>query len=143
MVVGAGGEAKRWAMDRWVELAARLRGAGEVRLIAGPVERERFAASERAMFEAAGGEFVSERGGLGELADVIRHARGYVGCDTGPTHLAAQMGVATVALFGPTDAAVWGPVGARVRVIAPATRMGMEWLTVRIAEGAAIDTNRT
>lgn len=41
----------------------------------------------------------------------------FVGADTGPTHLAAAAGTPTVALFGPTDPARFGPVGPRVRIL--------------------------
>jgi ADP-heptose:LPS heptosyltransferase len=35
------------------------------------------------------------------------------------THVAAALGVPTVAVFGPTDPHVWRPLGAHVRVAAP------------------------
>lgn len=115
MHVGAGSEAKRWSMERWVELCAVLRSEGHaVVLIAGEVEAERLSGRERALFEGAGGRFL---GTLEALADVLGAARVFVGCDSGPAHLAAQLGVTTVALFGPTDPAVWGPAGPRVRTI--------------------------
>jgi heptosyltransferase III len=47
---------------------------------------------------------------LGELLECER----FIGNDSGPGHLAAAVGVATFTLFGPTDPAVWGPVGPRV-----------------------------
>ncbi|MBT5873470.1 MAG: glycosyltransferase family 9 protein, partial [Candidatus Latescibacteria bacterium] len=37
--------------------------------------------------------------------------------DTGITHLAAALGVPALALFGPTDPAVWGPRGRTVRIL--------------------------
>jgi ADP-heptose:LPS heptosyltransferase len=37
------------------------------------------------------------------------------------THLAALDGVPTVALFGPSDPALWSPLGARVTVLRSAT----------------------
>jgi heptosyltransferase-3 len=44
-----------------------------------------------------------------ELTPLIEGAQVYVGPDTGVTHLAAATGVATVALFGPMNPALWGP----------------------------------
>jgi len=41
----------------------------------------------------------------------------FVGADTGPTHLAAAAGTPTLALFGPTDPARFGPVGPRAGVL--------------------------
>lgn len=52
--------------------------------------------------------------GLGELAAWLSGARLFVGNDSGITHLAAALGVPTLALFGPTDPRVWAPRGARV-----------------------------
>ena len=41
----------------------------------------------------------------------------FVGCDSGLSHLAGALGTPVVALFGPTDPAVWAPRGSRVRVV--------------------------
>lgn len=53
---------------------------------------------------------------LYELACWLARARLYVGNDSGITHLAAAVGTPVLALFGPTDPAVWGPRGSNVRV---------------------------
>ncbi|HSW50494.1 MAG TPA: glycosyltransferase family 9 protein, partial [Bryobacteraceae bacterium] len=55
---------------------------------------------------------------LHELACRLAQARLYIGNDSGITHLAAASGVPVLALFGPTDPAVWAPRGPNVRVIA-------------------------
>jgi heptosyltransferase-3 len=55
--------------------------------------------------------------GLHELAQYLRTVRGFIGNDSGITHLAAFLGCPTLALFGPTDPRVWGPIGRRSRVI--------------------------
>jgi heptosyltransferase-3 len=54
---------------------------------------------------------------LKELTKVFQHCRAYIGNDSGLTHLAAYVGCPTIALFGPTDPRVWGPIGRRARVI--------------------------
>lgn len=46
---------------------------------------------------------------LAQLAQVIGGAKLFIGCDTGITHLAAATGVATIALFGPSDPVKWTP----------------------------------
>ena len=46
---------------------------------------------------------------LGASACLVGGARVYVGPDTALTHVAAALGVPTVALFGPTDPVKWGP----------------------------------
>jgi hypothetical protein len=125
--VGAGARAKRWPIEHWEHLAATLRPGSRALVLAGEVEAEQFTASEREVMHRMGGAYV---GDLTSLADSIRSARVFIGCDTGPTHLAAQMGVATVALFGPTDPSRWAPIGPRVTVLAPGGAREMEWLTV-------------
>jgi hypothetical protein len=54
---------------------------------------------------------------LAEVAEELRQCRFFVGNDSGITHIAAYWGAPTVALFGPTDPKVWGPVGRRVKVV--------------------------
>ncbi|HYR87588.1 MAG TPA: glycosyltransferase family 9 protein [Terriglobia bacterium] len=54
---------------------------------------------------------------LVEVSHRLRRARAYIGNDSGITHLAAFLGVPTVALFGPTDPRTWGPIGRRSRII--------------------------
>ena len=48
---------------------------------------------------------------LAEAAACLRRARLFVGNDSGLMHLAAAAGAATIGLFGPTEAAVYAPVG--------------------------------
>jgi heptosyltransferase-3 len=54
---------------------------------------------------------------LPEVSQHLRRCRAYIGNDSGITHLAAYLGCPTVALFGPTDPRVWGPIGRRARII--------------------------
>lgn len=46
---------------------------------------------------------------LRRLAALLERCAAYVGNDSGVTHLAACVGVPTVAVFGPTDFHLWGP----------------------------------
>ena len=55
---------------------------------------------------------------LYELACWLAGARAYVGNDCGITHLAAAVGTRVVAIFGPTDPAMWAPRGSHVRIVA-------------------------
>jgi heptosyltransferase-1 len=52
-----------------------------------------------------------------ELIALTRRARGFIGGDTGPMHLAAALRVPVVAIFGPTDPARNGPYGTRSIVL--------------------------
>jgi heptosyltransferase-3 len=55
--------------------------------------------------------------GLQAVADEIRSCRTFIGNDSGITHLAAYWGCPTIALFGPTDPQIWGPIGRRVTIL--------------------------
>ncbi|HXB69455.1 MAG TPA: glycosyltransferase family 9 protein [Candidatus Acidoferrales bacterium] len=54
---------------------------------------------------------------LYDLACWLARASVYVGNDSGITHLAAAVGTPVLALFGPTDPAVWAPRGPHVQVV--------------------------
>jgi len=73
----------------------------------GPKLRDRLASSALVLFE----ESVVQAAKLAGGADL------YVGQDAGMTHVAAWMGVRTLAMFGPTDPNVWRPLGRHVRII--------------------------
>jgi heptosyltransferase III len=96
----SGSVRKNWPMHRFRELAAQL--ALPVRWCAGPEEQ----LEDAVRFE-----------NLYELACWLASARIYIGNDSGITHLAAAVGAPVVAIFGPTDPAVWRPRGERVAVV--------------------------
>jgi heptosyltransferase-3 len=52
------------------------------------------------------------------VAAILARARAFIGNDSGLSHMAAAMGVPTLAIFGPTDPARYGPWGGQV-VVAP------------------------
>jgi ADP-heptose:LPS heptosyltransferase len=113
---GAGATSKCWPLDRFVELARRLRDSGRrVRAIIGEVEAERWTPAQRNAF----GDLAElcEPPTLMDLYTALSPASAMVGNDSGPTHLAGIMGVHTIALFGPTNSAIWRPMGPRVDVI--------------------------
>jgi heptosyltransferase III len=68
---------------------------------------------------------------LSTIAGVLAGARLFVGHDSGLTHLAAALGVPTVAIFGPTDPMQWAPLGAHVSVITGAPCACRTWEQVR------------
>lgn len=54
---------------------------------------------------------------LVELAEILSCADGFLGNDSGISHLAAALRLPAVCLFGPTDPARWAPRGEQVRII--------------------------
>ena len=131
---GSGGRDKCWPAERMAELVDRLRDDGrEVRVVYGEAEAQRWTDAQRARWVEGYG--AQGCGSLAQLTERLAGAAGFLGNDAGPTQLAAQLGLPTVALFGPSDPRVWAPRGPAVTVIAPETPRGMAWLEVeRVAE---------
>jgi heptosyltransferase-1 len=107
---GSGWGAKCWPMERFAEVARRLREAGLLSIANyGPGEQQLADTVARLSGGAAQPLFCS----ITELIALTRRAALFIGGDTGPLHLAAALKVPVVALFGPTDPARNGPYGTR------------------------------
>jgi ADP-heptose:LPS heptosyltransferase len=65
------------------------------------------------------------------MAGIIARADLFIGHDSGLTHLAAALGVNTVALFGPTDPNRWAPRGRHVSVVTGTSCYCEGWDAVR------------
>lgn len=98
----SGSPKKNWPLEKFRSLAARLERVMPVHWCSGPDDPP---LSGAVQFDD-----------LYELACWLSRARLYVGNDSGITHLAAATGTPVLALFGPTDPAVWAPRGPHVRV---------------------------
>ncbi len=111
---GAGWGAKLWPADSFARVARGLSAQGlRVLLNCGPGEE----ALVRSIEEQAKGAAQAVPCSLAELISLTRRARLFIGGDSGPTHLAAALGIPVVALFGPTDPARNGPYGSRSLVL--------------------------
>jgi hypothetical protein len=97
----AGSPKKRWPLERFRELAHTLARRMPVEWCAGPED------------DLPGAQRFDD---LYELAGWLAAARIYIGNDSGATHLAAAVGTPVVALFGPSDPAVWAPRGPHVAI---------------------------
>ncbi|MEO8954263.1 MAG: glycosyltransferase family 9 protein [Ktedonobacteraceae bacterium] len=117
---GSGGARKCWPVTAFAEVIERLWQRGySVLLLAGPADFERInylrqhlaSPPEQTMLTVlVDAPFL-------EVAQHLRQCQRYLGNDAGITHLAAMLGIPTVALFGPSDPSVWRPVGPDVEVI--------------------------
>ncbi len=103
---GAGWGGKQWPAERFGAVAQALARHNIKSLVNAPAGEEALA---NAVVAAAGGHAFAVKSSIGQLIALTRRARILVGGDTGPVHLAAALGVPTVALFGPTDPARTGP----------------------------------
>lgn len=71
---------------------------------------------------------------LSIVAGVMAQAQMYIGHDSGVTHLAALLGVPTIALFGPTDPNQWAPRSAHAVVLQGSPCVCRSWEDVRHCE---------
>jgi len=55
---------------------------------------------------------------LAQVLGLLSCSSGFIGNDSGITHLAAGLGVRTLAVFGPTNPVVYIPIGSAVKVFA-------------------------
>lgn len=106
---GAASEARRWPVERWIEVArAEQRSGRSVVITGGPEEIER----ARRIAGAAGvpsTHVYAGRTTLRELAALVAAAGRVVCGDTGVAHLATAFRRPSVVLFGPLPPSSWGP----------------------------------
>jgi lipopolysaccharide heptosyltransferase II len=109
-------ERKRWPVERFALLANYLLRRHEARILLVGAEADRPAA--RAVAGMTSGPSLNLAGqlNLGEVGALCEVASLYVGNDTGPTHVAAAVGCATLAIFGPSDPAVSAPYATKGHV---------------------------
>lgn len=114
--VGSGSPRKNWPLAYWQALAAALHAAGaRLLLLAGPAEAALLPAALTALGPLR--PVLVRDWPLDRLAALLARCLGYLGADSGVTHLAAAVGTPVVALFGPTDPALWAPRGPHVAVV--------------------------
>jgi ADP-heptose:LPS heptosyltransferase len=111
---GSGSPGKNWDARKFAAVADWASERCQVLLISGPAQDgvEEFRDS---MKKAR--PLVADNLPLIHLAALLKATTVYLGNDSGITHLAASLGLPTVALFGPTNPALWGPKGPGVRII--------------------------
>ena len=111
------GSAKRWYEDRFAEVADIL--AREVSLnvaIIGSLGERLMAENIRKRMKSCTA-VLSGKTSLETLIGVLAESSLMITNDSGPMHIAAALGVPTVAVFGSTDERVTGPYGSRTRIV--------------------------
>ncbi|HZO82065.1 MAG TPA: glycosyltransferase family 9 protein [Candidatus Binataceae bacterium] len=126
---GSGGAHKNWPLEKFVALATALPAGLRPLAVLGPAETGMaplFATRRVAMVSGLA---------LGAVAGLASMASGFVGNDSGVSHLAAAAGARGVAIFGPTEPGRWRPLG-RVRVLRADSldRLGVESVASALAE---------
>lgn len=97
---GSSNKAKLWPMDRYAELAKRIKleAGAQVAVIGGKEER---ILAER-IIRLSGEDAVNLAGDLklGQLAALLKRTALFIGNDAGPMHIAAALGARVIAIFG-------------------------------------------
>ena len=107
---GAGSRTKAWPPYRFAALGRILvADGGALLIIQGP-------ADEDAVQEVRNGlngvpYLVASGLPVLNLASLLSRAFLFIGNDSGISHLAAALGIPTIAIFGPTDPLIWAPRG--------------------------------
>lgn len=113
---------KTWPAERFTQLARALLGpdgplaGGRLMILGGPADK----AAGVAVRGAVGKERLIDLTGRVDLLTAyaaLKHARIYIGGDSGLMHLAAAAGVPTLGLFGPSDERLYAPWGTNTRTI--------------------------
>ena len=114
---GSGGRKKLWPVAGWLDVIMKLSTNNNLKLslIEGPADSQ--VVQQICSKVGSASLLLVNNWRLGKLAALIKHSSLYLGNDSGITHLAAACNTPTIALFGPTDPRIWGPKGARVKVV--------------------------
>jgi heptosyltransferase-2 len=121
---GSGSETKNWPEPKWAEFLAQLIESSNLNLliVGGEVEGERL---ERlsGVLPSARCEVVRSLP-LAELAQRLELCVGFVGHDSGISHLAAALGLPSLVLWADTIEEIWRPQGERVTILREARGIG-------------------
>ncbi len=118
---GSGGPDKCWHLDNFLAVAKELGSKDfEVIFLLGPAELDRF--SDVMIKKINSVAKCLKDLSLIQVLRLLSCADGFVGNDSGITHLAAGLGIRTLAVFGPTNPAVYKPIGPSVTVFVDSSR---------------------
>lgn len=112
---GAGSIRKRWPISSFLDIENRLKSDGlKPEFVIGPAESDLAEGLKQINDLNRQVHLPSE---LTDLVDLYNSAGGYIGNDSGASHLSAFLAVPTVVIFGPTDPQRWAPLGRRVEIV--------------------------
>jgi ADP-heptose:LPS heptosyltransferase len=116
---GSAARQKEWPTMRWVALAEHLSRSGYGIVFTGSPNQRALNESVIARMRPTLRRFARNVAGapLVETLHVLADAKLTVSVDTGVVHMAAALDVPLVALYGPSKAERWGPIGERTIVV--------------------------
>jgi heptosyltransferase-2 len=114
---GSGGEQKNWPEVKWAELVQNLinQTAFNLFLIGGEAEGERLQRLAAALPPAR--VRVAQSRPLPELAQMLQECAGFIGHDSGISHLAAAVGLPGLLLWGETAEEIWRPPSDKMLIV--------------------------
>jgi len=111
---GAGSIRKRWPLSGFLQVETALKESGLMpEFILGPAEEN----LEHELKHTR--RVVHMLDDPTDLVEMLDSAGGYIGNDSGASHLAAYLGLPTTVIFGPADPARWAPLGRSVQIVRP------------------------
>ena len=128
---GSGALDKCWHLDNFLAIAKELGSKSiKVLFLLGPAELDKF--TDAAIKKINSVAKCLTDLSLTQVLGLLSCADGFVGNDSGITHLAAGLGVKTIAVFGPTKPDVYRPIGPDVTVFAYRTAAFTKKPSVRL-----------
>lgn len=114
---GSGGERKNWPEEKWAELLQHLINSTSFNLllVGGEAEGERLQRLAAALPHSR--VRVAQSRPLPELAHFLQKCAGFIGHDSGISHLAAAVGLPGIILWGETIQEIWGPSSEKMTVL--------------------------
>jgi ADP-heptose:LPS heptosyltransferase/GT2 family glycosyltransferase len=107
----AGNEIKMWPAEKWRDLVSLLHADGVGITMVGSANDAIREAETAAALVRAGAVNALGKHSINDLVSFIATADCFVGCDSGPKHLAASAGIPVVGLqSGFVDPVMWGPM---------------------------------
>lgn len=120
LVLGTSWATKEWPQEKWYSLIKSLQYRANFVCLGGPKESTQYKplmdsltaeGIDQIMLNMLGKTTLQEVGALIESCDVV------VTADTGSLHIALALDKPVVALFGPTDPKLWGPLTGTFKVL--------------------------
>jgi heptosyltransferase-2 len=114
---GSGSDRKNWPEQRWAELLQKLIDLTRFNLllVGGEAEGERLQRLAAALPPSR--TRVAQSMPLTELARLLARCQGFIGHDSGISHLAAALELPLLLLWGTTEESIWRPPGPKVTLL--------------------------
>jgi len=114
---GSGSRKKCWPISNFVKVASSINASGkQPEFILGPAEYDLYDILVQSKKINTNVHKIEK---LTKLSGLLKTGGGFIGNDSGVSHLAAFIGLPTVAVFGPSDPKIWKPMGRAVKVVQP------------------------